>query len=321
MQRAVLCGAGGFIGSLLVKRLKTEGFWVRGVDLKKPEFSPTAADDFRILDLRRPENCAAALALDGGGRPDLVFQLAADMGGMGFIHSAECEILHNSMLINVHMVDTAARMGVPRYFYSSSVCVYRDMAPGEPEMPEAGAYRAARQRVRLGEALLRAHALAVRAQVRHAARIARFQNCYGPEGHLAGAARRRQPRSAARSRSRRRRRIEIWGDGSAVRSYTYVDDMVDGIYRLTFSDLEGPANIGSPQYVTVRELVEAVAAVAGKKVGIRSVPGPVGVRSRAFSNARIESLGWKARYDLLAGLRQTYPWVAAQATLQAAAKR
>lgn len=323
MQRAVVCGAGGFIGSHLVKRLKTEGFWVRGVDLKKSEFSPTAADDFRILDLRRPENCAAALALDGGGRPDLVFQLAADMGGMGFIHSAECEILHNSMLINVHMVDTAARMGVPRYFYSSSVCVYRDMAPGEPEMPEAGAYPAQPDNEYGWEKLYSERMLlAFARKYGMQARIARFQNCYGPEGTWQGG-REKAPAALCRkvALAKDGDAIEIWGDGSAVRSYTYVDDMVDGIYRLTFSDLEGPANIGSPQYVTVRELVEAVAAVAGKKVGIRSVPGPVGVRSRAFSNARIESLGWKARYDLLAGLRQTYPWVAAQATLQAAAKR
>jgi len=138
MKTAVVCGAGGFIGGHLVKRLKQEGYWVRGVDIKEPEFAKTAADDFRVLDLRKEQDCQAALALPSG-KPDEVYQLAADMGGMGFIHSAECEIMHNSALINIHMTHAAAALGVPRYFYSSSVCVYRDMKPGEPEMRESEA--------------------------------------------------------------------------------------------------------------------------------------------------------------------------------------
>ncbi len=140
-KSAVVCGAGGFIASHLVKRLKTEGYWVRGVDIKRPEFSASAADDFKLLDLRKPENCVDALTVQGS-IPDEVYQLAADMGGMGFIHGAECEIMRNNALINIHMIDTAAQLGVPRYFFSSSVCIYRDMVPGEPELTEAEAYPA-----------------------------------------------------------------------------------------------------------------------------------------------------------------------------------
>lgn len=135
MKRALVCGAGGFIGGHLVKKLRREGYWVRGVDIKRHEWSPDAADEFLLLDLRQEENCRRALTLPHGAF-DEVYQLAADMGGMGFIHSAECEIMHNSALINIHMIHTATEMGVPRYFFSSSVCVYRDMQPGEPEMTE-----------------------------------------------------------------------------------------------------------------------------------------------------------------------------------------
>lgn len=313
MKRAVVCGAGGFIGSHLVKRLKREGYWVRGVDIKRPEFGPTAADDFRVLDLREPQNCQTALTL-ADGKPDEVYQLAADMGGMGFIHSAECEIMHNSVLINVHMTHAAANMGISRYFYSSSVCVYRDMKHGEPEMTEAQAVPANPDNEygweklyseRMAQAYGRRYGMKVR--------IARFQNCYGPEGTWRGG---REKAPAAISRkvagTPNGGTVEIWGDGSAVRSYTYVDDMVDGIYRLMHSDLEGAVNIGCPQYVSVKELVETVAAVAGKKINIRSVPGPVGVQSRNFSNERIYSIGWKSQFDLKRGIELTYPWVAQQ---------
>jgi len=141
MKKALVCGAGGFIGSHLVKRLKHEGFWVRGVDLKRPEFAPSAADDFQVLDLRDQKACEHALALDSGAF-DRVYQLAADMGGMGFIHSAECEIMRNSALVNINMIHAAAHAGIKRYFFSSSVCIYRDMEPGEPELSEAQAYPA-----------------------------------------------------------------------------------------------------------------------------------------------------------------------------------
>jgi GDP-D-mannose 3', 5'-epimerase len=313
MKTAVVCGAGGFIGSHLVKRLKQEGYWVRGVDIKNPEFSRTAADDFRLLDLRKEENCQAALTLPGG-KPDEVYQLAADMGGMGFIHSAECEIMHNSVLINVHMTNAAASVGVKRYFYSSSVCVYRDMKPGEPEMSEAQAIPANPDNEYGWEKLYSERvAMAYGRRYGMKVRIARFQNCYGPEGTWDGG-REKAPAAICRkvALAPDGGTVEIWGDGSAVRSYTYVDDMVDGIFRLTHSDLEGAANIGCPQYVTVKELVDTVALAAGKKVRIKTVPGPVGVQSRNFSNERIYSTGWRSQFDLKAGIQRTYPWIAQQ---------
>jgi len=312
-KTAVVCGAGGFIGGHLVRRLKQEGYWVRGVDIKEHEFRATAADEFRVLDLREPQNCRAALTLPGGA-PDEVYQLAADMGGMGFIHSAECEIMHNSVLINIHMTHAAAALAVKRYFYSSSACVYRNMVPGEPELPESAAVPANPDNEygweklyseRVAQAYARRYGMVVR--------IARFQNCYGPEGTWRGG-REKAPAAMCRkvAATPDGGTIEIWGDGTAVRSYTYVDDMVDGIYRLMHSNLEGAVNIGCPQYVTVRELVDTVAAVAGKRISVKSVAGPVGVLSRNFSNDRISSIGWQSKVDLKAGIAKTYPWIAEQ---------
>ena len=313
MKTAVVCGAGGFIGSHLVKRLKREGYWVRGVDIKPTEFAPSAADEFLLLDLREEAACHAVVKIKGKAA-DEVYQLAADMGGMGFIHSAECEIMHNSALINIHMTHCAATAGVPRYFFSSSVCVYRDMKLGEPEMKEAEAVPANPDNEygweklyseRVAQANGRRHGMAVR--------IARFQNCYGPEGTWTGG-REKAPAAICRKVAQAADGgvVEMWGDGSAVRSYTYVDDMVDGIFRLMHSDLEGAANIGCPQYVTVRELTELVAQIAGKRIQIKPVPGPVGVHSRNFSNERIYTTGWKSRFDLKTGLSLTYPWIKQQ---------
>ncbi|MCP4424156.1 MAG: NAD-dependent epimerase/dehydratase family protein [Chloroflexi bacterium] len=313
MKTALVCGAGGFIGGHLVKKLKQEGYWVRGVDIKEHEFAPTAADDFQILDLREEENCIAALTVNDGAF-DEVYQLAADMGGMGFIHSAECEIMHNSVLINIHMTHHAARMGVSRYFFSSSVCVYRDMQPGEPEMSEAEAIPANPDNEygweklyseRMAQAYGRNQGMTVR--------IARFQNCYGPYGTWAGG-REKAPAAICRkvAEAEDGGSVEVWGDGTAIRSYTYVNDMVDGIYRLMHSDLEGAVNIGCPQYVSVDQLVETVAEVAGKKINIKHIDGPVGVQSRNFSNERIYSIGWQSQYNLKDGIAETYPWIEAE---------
>lgn len=317
MKTAIVCGAGGFIGSHLVKRLKREGYWVRGVDIKEPEFAPSAANEFRHLDLREWENCRAAVEVPNG-RPDEVYQLAADMGGLGFIHSAQYDIMHNNALINIYMTHAAAQVGVPRYFFSSSVCIYRDMVPGEPEMTEEGAYPAMPDNEYGWEKLYAERiAMACGRRFGKAVRIARFQNCYGPEGTWQGG-REKAPAAICRkvAQARDGGEIEVWGDGAAIRSYTYIDDMIEGIYRLTQSDLEGPVNIGNPEYVSVDELVRTVAAVADKKVTIRHVEGPVGVHSRNFSNARIESLGWRAQWPLHRGIKETYPWVAAQCAAQ-----
>jgi len=316
MKRALICGAGGFIGSHLVKKLKEEGYWVRGVDLKPPEFSKTAADDFLLLDLREKKNCERSLEI-GRGKFDEVYQLAADMGGMGFIHFAECEVLHNNALINIHMIQSAAEARIDRYFFSSSVCIYRNMSLGEPEMAEEEAYPAMPDNEYGWEKLYAERtALAYGRRFGTVVRIARFQNCYGPEGTWRGG---REKAPAALSRKVAEAEdggtIEVWGDGRAVRSYTYIDDMIDGIYRLVQSDLEGPANIGSPEYVSVDELVNTVAATAGKKIRIKHVDGPVGVQSRNFSNEKIYRTGWRSKFSLRDGIALTYPWIERQVGL------
>jgi GDP-D-mannose 3', 5'-epimerase len=236
------------------------------------------------------------------------------MGGMGFIHSAECEIMRNSMLVNLNMIEASAALGVPRYFFSSSVCIYRDMKAGEPELLEEDAYPAQPDNEYGWEKLYSERALLAAAR-RHGftARIARFQNCYGPEGTWDGG-REKAPAALCRkvAEAKDGGRIEVWGDGSAIRSYTYVDDMVDGIRRLMDSDLEGPANIGSPEYVSVKELVDTVMDVARKRVHVEWVSGPVGVQSRNFSNARIYSTGWQPRFSLRDGIARIYPWIERQ---------
>lgn len=316
-KKALVCGAGGFIGHHLVKRLQSEGYWVRGVDQKYQEFASPSADEFKLLDLREPQNCITALTLGQAGTSgfDEVYQLAADMGGMGFIHSAECEIMRNNALINNHMTHFAANLKVPRFFFSSSVCIYRDMKHGEPEMTEAQAFPAMPDNEYGWEKLYAERmAMAYEKSTGMNVRIARFQNTYGPQGTWTGG-REKAPAAICRKVAEiqgKEGRVKVWGDGTAVRSYTYVDDLVDGIFRIMQSDLKGAVNIGCPQYVSVNELVETVARVADKRVEIEHVPGPIGVQSRNFSNERIYSLGWKSRVSLEEGIARTYPWIQEQ---------
>ena len=314
MKQALVCGAGGFIGSHLVKRLKQEGYWVRGVDLKYPEFSGTGADDFQILDLREQPNCEKAVAAPEGGAFDEVYQLAADMGGMGFIHAAECEIMRNSCLINVHMTHAAAQSGVPRYLFSSSACVYRDMEPGEPELSEEEAYPALPDNEYGWEKLYAERmAMAYGRRFGMTVRLARFQNTYGPEGTWRGG---REKAPAALSRKVAEAgdggTIEVWGDGSAMRAYTYIDDLLDGIFLLMHSDLENGVNIGRQEYVSVDELVRVISEVAGKSIRLKHIEGPVGVKARNFRVDRISSIGWTSRFSLKDGISRTYPWVLSQ---------
>jgi nucleoside-diphosphate-sugar epimerase len=312
----------------LVKKLKREGYWVRGVDIKHHEFAETQADEFRLLDLREPHNCWEALNLGPAhpepvegragqdGRPtfDEVYQLAADMGGMGFIHTAECDIMRNSALINNHMIDAAAKIGVKRYFFSSSVCVYRDMEPGEPALDESDAYPALPDN-EYGWEKLYAERMAL-AYARHyplEVRVARFQNCYGPEGTWRGG-REKAPAAICRkvAMAEDGGAIPVWGDGTAVRAYTYVDDLVEGVYLLMQSDLEGPTIIGGDEYVTVDELVETVFEASDKEIGIEHVEGPVGVHARNFDKSKIKSLGWEAETSLKEGIYTTYSWIEKQ---------
>jgi nucleoside-diphosphate-sugar epimerase len=313
MKKAVVCGAGGFIGSHLVRRLKKDGYWVRGIDLKHPEFSPSAADDFRVLDLRDEKNCRAAVKAPEGGF-DEVFQLAADMGGMGFIHTAECEIMRNSALINIHMVHSSANAGVKRYFFSSSACVYRDMEAGEPELGEEDAYPAMPDNEYGWEKLYAERmAMAYGRRSGMAVRLARFQNTYGPEGTWRGG-REKAPAALCRkiAEAEDGGTIEVWGDGTALRAYTYIEDLLNGILRLMHSDLEDGVNIGRREYVSVDDLARTIAGISGKKISFKHVEGPVGVKARNFRNNRISSIGWRSEFSLKDGLSRTYPWIKAQ---------
>ncbi|MEM3484488.1 MAG: NAD-dependent epimerase/dehydratase family protein [Candidatus Methanomethyliaceae archaeon] len=297
---ALVCGAGGFIGGHLVKKLKREGYWVRGVDIKHHEFAPTQADEFLLLDLRDPQNCKKALTLPDGGTFDEVYQLAADMGGMGFISIAECEVLHNNALININMTHTAAEMGVPRYFFSSSVCVYRDMEPDEPPLTEDDAIPANPDN-EYGWEKLYAERVAMAYGRRYGMkmRIARFENCYGPEGTWTGG-REKAPAAICRkvAEAEDGGTIEVWGDGTAIRVFTYVDDLVDGIYTLMQSDLESPVNIGSDERNhRLHRLHRFLGFCAPSVQSAKSV-----VTARRASS----------RWGVKEGIARTYPWIQKQ---------
>ncbi|MCX6751143.1 MAG: NAD-dependent epimerase/dehydratase family protein [Candidatus Pacearchaeota archaeon] len=315
MKKALVCGAGGFIGSYLVIYLKNKGYWVRGVDIKYPEFSKTKADEFLILDLRGRNNCRKALSLGEGGF-DEVYQLAADMGGMGFIQNAECDIMHNSALININMAYIAIKeFKVPRFFFSSSVCVYRDMRKGEKELTEGEAVPANPDNEYgweklYSERLYQAFGRKYRTKVR----VARFQNCYGPEGTWRGG---REKAPAALSRKIAEVKgdsgeIDVWGDGKARRVFVYIKDLLEGVYKIMHSDIESAVNLGPMVDVSIDDLVKIIAKIADKKIKIKHVDGPVGVESRNFSNKKLTSLDWKPNYSLEEGMRETYPWVEKQ---------
>ncbi len=313
MNKALVCGAGGFIGGYLVGKLKAEGYWVRGVDIKRPEWGPSQANEFLLLDLRRPENCDRALA----GGVDEVYQLAADMGGMGFIVRYERDIVRSNALININMTDAAARAGVGRYFFSSSACVYRDMGPDEPILIEDGAYPAYPDN-EYGWEKLYAERVAT-TYGRHydmKVRIARFENCYGPLGTWDGG-REKAPSAFCRkvAMAEDGGTIDVWGDGTAVRSFTWIGDLVDAVYVFMHSDVDYPVNIASEDPITVNELLDAVIASSGKDIQREHIAGPVGVQVRYVSAARMRALGWEPKTSLTEGIGRTYRWVEEQVRL------
>jgi len=315
-KTALVNGAGGFIGSHLVKKLKNEGFWVRGVDLKYPEFSPTAADDFVIGDLRDPRLCRDIL-----DRPfDEVYQFAADMGGAGFIFTGEndADIMHNSATINLNMLDSGRKAGIKKIFYSSSACIYPEfnqLDPDNPKCDEASAYPAQPDSEYGWEKLFSERLyLAYHRNHRMDVRVARFHNIFGPEGTWTGG-REKAPAAICRkvAEARDGGEIEIWGDGRQTRSFLYIDECLEGVRRLMDSNFLGPVNIGSDEMVTINQLAEMAMKIAGKKLTIKHIPGPLGVRGRNSDNRLIrEKLGWAPSQPLEAGLAKTYHWIQAQ---------
>jgi len=319
MRSALVCGAGGFIGSHLVKRLKAEGFWVRGVDLKYPEFSSSAADDFVIGDLRDQRVCDAIT----DQAFDEVYQLAADMGGAGYIFTGDhdAEVMHNSATINLNMIERCRLTGVKRMFYSSSACMYpayNQEDPDNPKCSEDSAYPAAPDSEYGWEKLFSERLyLAYHRNYGMQVRVARFHNIFGPEGTWTGG-REKAPAAICRkvAEAEDGGEIEVWGDGKQTRSFLYIDECIEGVLRLTRSDFIGPVNIGSEEMVTIDQLVQMVAEIAGKRIRIRHVPGPTGVRGRNSDNRLIrEKLGWEPTTTLRQGLERTYPWIAEQVAL------
>jgi len=316
MKYILVCGAGGFIGSHLVKKLKKEGNWVRGVDLKYPEFAPTEADDFVIGDLR--EQDVVRRVVDRGF--DEVYQLAADMGGAGFVFTGDndADIMHNSALINLNMLEACWKRNVKKIFYSSSACIYPEYNQEDPDNPktaEDSAYPAAPDSEYGWEKLFSERMyLAFHRNYGLDVRIARFHNIFGPEGSW-NDGREKAPAAFCRkvAVAEEGSVIEMWGDGKQTRSFLYIDECLKGVEQLMKSDFIGPVNIGSEEMVSINQLAEMIMNIAGKKLSIKHIPGPLGVRGRNSDNKIIfKKLGWKPEKSLKEGLKKTYPWIEEQ---------
>jgi len=313
--KVLVTGAGGFIGHHLVTFLKNKGYWVRGVDVKYPEFAPTDADEFELLDLRRWDNCLQATR-----GIDEVYALAADMGGMGFISSNHAQILRNNSLINIHTLEAARVNGIQRYFYTSSACVYpeyRQTDTNVTPLKEEDVYPAQPQDAYGWEKLVAEHLC------RHyyedfgmETRTVRFHNIFGPLGTWEGG-REKAPaamcRKVAYAKLTGNPEVEIWGDGEQTRSFCYIDDCLTGIYKLMRSDYHEPLNLGQDRMVTINQLADIVADIAGIKIVKKHVDGPQGVRGRNSDNSRLrEVLGWTPEISLEDGLAKTYAWIEEQ---------
>lgn len=313
MKKALVLGGGGFIGSHMVNRLKKEGFWVRAVDLKYPEFSPTQADDFIQGDLRDPVICRSAI----DQKFEEIYQFAADMGGAGFVFTGQhdADIMHNSALINLNVLEACLRRNSKKIFYSSSACMYPEhnqLDPDNPNCAEDSAYPANPDSEYGWEKLFSERLfLAFARNYGFESRIARFHNIFGPEGTWDGG-REKAPAAICRkvALAKDGDSIEIWGDGKQTRSFLIVDECIEGVLRLMRSDFAEPVNIGSDEMVSINQLVDAVAKIAGKSIKKNHISGPIGVRGRNSDNRLIqEKLGWAPTNSLVWGLEKTYPWV------------
>jgi GDP-D-mannose 3', 5'-epimerase len=321
MRKALVNGAGGFIGSHLVRRLREEGFWVRGVDLKFSEFSESSANEFVAGDLRDPKVAEAAVE----GIED-VYQLAADMGGAGYIFTGEHDacVMHNSATINLNTVEAGRKAGVKRFFYSSSACIYPErnqLDPDNPNCAEESAYPAAPDseygwEKLFSERLFFSYARNYGLEVH----VARFHNIFGPEGTWRGG-REKAPAAICRkvAEAPDHGDIDIWGDGLQTRSFLYIDECLEGVRRLMESNFQGPVNIGSQEMVTINQLAEMTMSIADKQLRICHIPGPLGVRGRNSDNRLIaKKLSWAPSSSLEQGLRSTYAWINSQVQAEVA---
>jgi nucleoside-diphosphate-sugar epimerase len=317
MKTALVLGAGGFIGNHMVNKLKEEGYWVCGVDLKKPEFSPSIADKFIVGDLRNQKTVAALFIT----RYDEVYQFAADMGGAGYIFTKDhdADIMHNSAMINLNVLDEIKKQpegSRPKIFYSSSACIYPEhnqLDPDNPNCEESSAYPANPDseygwEKLFSERLYLSYARNYNIQVR----IARYHNIYGPEGTYKGG-KEKAPAAMCRKVIEAADHIEVWGDGSQTRSFLYIDKCIEATRRLMQSDFQGPVNIGSDEMVTINELAQMAIYISGKQLTIKNIPGPLGVRGRNSDNLLIyQKLNWVPNYLLQVGIKKTYEWIQEQ---------
>ena len=313
MKKAIILGAGGFIGSHLAKRLKQEKYFVKGVDLKYPEFAKTCADDFIIGDLRDPRLCDEVLDNDC----DEIYQLAADMGGAGYIFTGEndADVMHNSATINLNVADIAAKKNIPGIFYSSSACMYPEynqLDPDNPKCSEDSAYPAQPDSEYGWEKLFSERLyLSYNRNYGTRVRIARFHNIYGPEGTWEGG-KEKAPAAICRkvAEAENGGQIEIWGDGKQTRSFLYIDDCLDGVRELMKFSCEIPVNIGSEEMISINDFAAMIIGISGKNLRVKNIDGPQGVRGRNSDNKLIgEKVGWQPKVSLKMGMQKTYEWI------------